>query len=70
MAFADCERNSIVMNSDHTEAWREYLVGQMHEQRGVARQEAQEIVNRWLCSPENNAAPEMAKESTAEKMKA
>lgn len=31
-------------------AWRDYLVGQMHEQYGVAKQEAQKTVARWLRS--------------------
>jgi hypothetical protein len=37
-------------NPDHMAAWRDYLVGQMHEQYGVAKQEAQKTVARWLRS--------------------
>jgi len=38
------------MNRDHIEAWRDYLVGQMHERYGMANQEAQRTVARWLGS--------------------
>jgi hypothetical protein len=36
------------MNSDHFEAWRDYLVEQMQGQYGVAKGEAQKTVSRWL----------------------
>jgi hypothetical protein len=64
------EGGILVMNSDHTEAWREYLVGQMQEQRGVASQEAQRIVDKWLGSGEANLTSGMAEESTEEERKA
>jgi hypothetical protein len=51
------------MNSNHIEVWREYLVGQMHEQCGVAKAEAQKTVDRWLCSREENATSDIAVES-------
>ena len=38
------------MTRDHIEAWRDYLAEQMHERFGVANDEAQKIVERWLRS--------------------
>jgi hypothetical protein len=38
------------MNRDHIEAWREYLVRELHEQYGIENQEARQIVARWLRS--------------------
>jgi hypothetical protein len=38
------------MTRDHIEAWRDYLVKQMHERYGVPNQEAQKTVECWLRS--------------------
>jgi hypothetical protein len=46
----DHEEISSIMNRDHIEAWRDYLVGQMHERYGMANQVAQRTVARWLGS--------------------
>jgi hypothetical protein len=38
------------MNRNHIEVWRDYLVGQMQERSGVAEQQAQKAVAKWLNS--------------------
>jgi hypothetical protein len=38
------------MTRAHIEAWRDYLVEQMHERSGIANHEAQKKVERWLRS--------------------
>ncbi len=38
------------MNPDHLDAWRNYLVEQMHQRHGVAKSAAQKTVARWLQS--------------------
>ena len=43
------------MTRDRIEAWRDYLIEQMHEQYGVAKQEARKMVGRWLQSMEQPA---------------
>jgi hypothetical protein len=54
------------MNSDHLESWRNYLVGQMQERRGIAKPEAQQAVDRWLSSPEETAGPDIEQGSHEE----
>jgi len=44
------------MNSDDIEAWRDYLAGEM-QTRGVAKQEAQQLAERFLRSMAERAAP-------------
>jgi hypothetical protein len=36
------------MSPDHLEAWRNYLVEQMNQRHGVAKEEAQKTVAQWL----------------------
>jgi hypothetical protein len=38
------------MNEDQMEVWQEYLVGQMHERYGLAKEEGRKTVARWLRS--------------------
>jgi hypothetical protein len=54
------------MNSDHIASWREYLVGQMHEQRGVAKPDAQKTVDQWLGSRGEHPTSDIAEGSTEE----
>jgi len=57
------------MNPDHIAEWRDCLAGQMHEQHGVAEQEAQKTAARWprslvargAIAPEAYQIPESAR---------
>jgi hypothetical protein len=46
------------MNRKHIEAWKEYLVGELHERYGIAKEEAQRTVARWLRSLAQRSALE------------
>ena len=38
------------MSSDHIQEWRDYLATRIHAQHGLAKHEAQRLIDHWLRS--------------------